>query len=363
VARIRYKTWNPGTSTQRAIANANRVCADFMAQGYDLTLRQVYYQFVSHDLFPDDRTWTWTGVKWVRDPNGSKNADPNYKWLGEIVNDARLAGMLDWDYIVDRARNLYAHSHWGSPGDIIRSAANGFALDKWNDQDCRVEVWVEKDALSGIIGRAADAYDCAWFACKGYVSQSEMWGAAQRIRRYIAGGQNVVILHLGDHDPSGIDMTRDIRERITDFLHQDWLNDHMPDVSTAGWSEVEESMCEGLRKDDVRYPFLVDRIALNWDQIEEYSPPPNPAKLTDSRSKTYVEQYGYESWELDALDPPVLAGLIRDHIERWVDMGRYGDRETLEDEHRRFLQGASNRWADVMTYLDTPEVTYEHLSH
>ena len=91
----------------------------------------------------------------------------------------------------------------------------------------------------------------------------------------------MTILHLGDHDPSGIDMTRDNAERLADVFGGD----------------VE-----------------LKRIALNMDQIDEYAPPPNPAKVTDSRFEQYLLMYGAESWELDALEPSVINELIVNEV-------------------------------------------------
>ena len=122
--RIMYVDKRFGMDALAAIDHANRICRQYRDQGYDLTLRQLYYQFVAHDLFPEDRTWVrLDSGKWVRSADGTKNAEPNYKWLGDVVNDARLAGKLDWWYIVDRTRNVQHVTHWESPAEIIGAAA------------------------------------------------------------------------------------------------------------------------------------------------------------------------------------------------------------------------------------------------
>lgn len=305
--RITYEAWNPRTSTLDIVAHANRIAADFAAQGYEITLRQLYYQFVAADLIP--------------------NKQESYDRLGSIVNKARLAGMLDWHYIVDRERNLQGLSHWTDPASVINSAAVGYRLDHWTDQDTRVEVWVEKQALIDVIGRAARRWDVDFFACKGYVSQSEMWRAARRIGGYIQSGQSVVLLHLGDHDPSGIDMTRDITERLDAFLQVD--------VGFYKASQLE-----------------VRRIALTAEQIEQYQPPPNPAKLTDVRAAGYVERFGYESWELDALPPNVLDDLISGEVASIVDDERLAQRRAHEAEDRARLEMVRERWDEIVSYLD-----------
>src|SRR5262249_33779053 len=160
---------------------------------------------------------------------------------------------IDWNYIVDRTRNLRDLPAWDDPMDVIDAVAQQYRTKRWANQPYYVEVWVEKDALVGIVGRTAERWQVPYFACRGYTSQSELWGAAQRLIRKEQAGKRTVIIHLGDHDPSGVDMTRDTRERLELF-----------------GSEA-----------------LVRRIALNMDRVEQYDPPPNPAKFTDSRVEGY----------------------------------------------------------------------------
>jgi len=279
------------------IDHANEFIEDYLAQGLTLTLRQLYYRFVAGDLL--------------------RNKLSEYKRLGSIINDARLAGLIDWNAIEDRTRNIIAPSHWNDQADIIKTAANSYALDKWEGQEKHVEVWVEKEALIGIIERACEELDVSCFACRGYPSQSELWAAARRFRRINEDDRQPVIIHLGDHDPSGIDMTRDLRDRMIMF-----------------GADVE-----------------VNRIALTMDQVEEYDPPPNPAKQTDSRCTGYVEEYGDESWELDALDPPVLHELIQNTIKENLDQELFDDRVELQEEQRKTLEEAANRWEEIAGFL------------
>lgn len=335
--RRSYVPWTPKGSAVEVVRQANAICAEYADAGYDLTLRQLYYQFVARGLIP--------------------NTQKDYKRLGDIVNKARLAGLIDWDYIVDRTRNLASLGHWDSPADIIGSAAASFRLDHWDDQPTRVEVWVEKEALAGVVGQVAARWDCAYFSCRGYVSQSELWGAAQRLRGYLDAGQAVVVLHLGDHDPSGIDMTRDIEDRLNLFIANDWYREH--DVSGTSYGDIFKAIEEHLgdsplRSDIVGWqaPLEVRRIALNMDQVEEYDPPPNPAKLTDSRVGRYLEAHGDESWELDALPPDVLDTLIDDAIAGLVDDERYQAKVDAVRIGREGLRDAARRWDEVVELLE-----------
>jgi hypothetical protein len=279
------------------IDKANEIIDEYMNAGYQLTLRQLYYQFVSRDLIA--------------------NSQKEYKRLGSLINDARLAGRIDWHAIEDRTRNLQSLAHWDSPSEIVDAIADQYRTDRWQNQQFYVEVWIEKEALAGVFERVCSELDVPFFSCRGYTSQSEMWSAAQRLRKRSRSGKEIVILHFGDHDPSGIDMTRDIRERLQMF---------------------------GCMLD-------LQRLALNMDQVDEYEPPPNPAKTTDSRFAGYIAEYGDESWELDALEPSVLADLVRDQVNELLDHLQWGfDTEYMEEE-RAVLTQVSQRWDDVTQYL------------
>lgn len=290
----------------KAIAQANTIIEGFAAQGFNLTLRQLYYQFVARDLIPNN----------LRE----------YKRLSTIVNDARYSGLIDWLHITDRTRSLRSNSHWDEPEDIIISAASSFATDKWATQEYRPEVWIEKDALVGVTEGVCKKMDVSYFSCRGYTSASEMWIAARRLVRYIENGQVPVVIHLGDHDPSGMDMSRDIFDRLELF------------IKAEGYDPAE-----------------VQRIALNMNQIETYRPPPNFAKLTDTRANAYIKRYGKNSWELDALEPTVLAGLIEDTVMAYRDDHLWQEAVTLEEQHRDSLRDAATRWGDVTRYLKGSE--------
>jgi len=280
------------------IAKANAIIAEYREQGFELTLRQLYYQFVSRDFIANNQR--------------------EYKNLGDIINDARLAGMVDWEAIVDRTRNLQTLPNWDDPSDIIEACAKQYRIDKWAQQQYRVECWIEKDALVGVIEGVCNDLDIDFFSCRGYTSQSEMWVAAMRLEKYRRKAQMPLILHLGDHDPSGKDMTRDITDRLSEF----------------SGGEIE-----------------VKRLALNMSQVEEYSPPPNPAKITDSRAEKYIEEFGNESWELDALEPAVIAQLIRDAVDEVRDKKLWREAVAKEDKQKAQLQKVSDQWQDITKKL------------
>lgn len=296
--KYQYKEINFRQESLRLIDIINGVIEEYTAQGYDLTLRQVYYQLVARDFIP--------------------NNERSYKNTGNLINDARMAGLIDWLAIQDRTRNIRRNSHWTSPADIMGSVLYSYAIDRRKDQPNYVEVWVEKDALIGIVQQISSKLDVPCFSCRGYVSASEMWAAAQRFIRQ-DHRERRVILHLGDHDPSGKDMTRDIADRLDTF-----------------GADVE-----------------VHRIALNWDQIDEYNPPPNPAKLSDSRAGAYIREFGHESWELDALEPRVLTSLIQEHVDCLTDERLLREAIRREKTDKTELELVKDNWAEAVDLLQS----------
>lgn len=294
----RFLIKNFSIATRLRIQQANEIITEYQAAGYTLTLRQLYYQFVSRALIANNMR--------------------EYKNLGSIINDGRLAGVIDWSAIEDRTRNLERLPHWSSAKEILESCANQFRYDTWEDQPTRVEVWVEKEALAGVVERICKEWDVPWFACRGYVSQSEQYFASKRFAGYMQeNNQDVLVLHLGDHDPSGIDMTRDNTDRMRMFLG-----------------------------DEFEDRFTLKRLALNEDQINKYKPPPNPVKLTDSRANDYREKFGEESWELDALEPKVLRKLIENEIDEVLDPHKWEDAIARREKAREGLTALAKKWKD-----------------
>jgi hypothetical protein len=281
--------------TMYKINHAIAILDEYEAQGFIMTVRQLYYQFVARGLL--------------------ENTFNNYKCLSVVVDDARVAGLIDWDLIEDRTRSLRTHASWDSPEDMIRDDAVQYAEDIWDNQLYRPEVWIEKAALLGVIKPICRQYRVPYFATIGNNSQSDMREAGERFKDHIAKGCIPVVLHLADHDPNGIDMTRDIRERLLMFAGE----------------EIE-----------------VRRIALTMKQVVEYNPPPNFVKESDNHTAKYRLTFGTdECWELDALSPPVLANLIRDELDGMIDVEQWEERKAAEQHNRDLLAKVSEDWPRV----------------
>lgn len=289
------------TKTRKVIEQANQVIAEYDARGFKLTVRQLYYQFVARD--------------WL------KNTPQNYERLASIVDDARKAGLIDWAAIIDRTRFLRRIPDFADPQAFLETVKHQYAEDIWRDQDYYPEVWIEKDALLGVIEDVCNELRIPYFACRGYPSSSELYRAAKRLRRKRDQGKWPIVFYLGDHDPSGLHMG---------------LNNAPDLIATFG------------RSNDID----VKMIALTRDQIDEHNPPPNYAKESDARYNWYTFQTGLEEcWELDALDPGVIDALIRSNFDEIVDREKFDARLADEQTNRDHLFDAIDNWPDIVTYL------------
>lgn len=241
-----------------------------------LSLRQLYYQLVSRGII--------------------ENQDAQYKKIGRLLTEGRMAGFVDWDLIEDRLRETWRPWFAYGPGSAIRSITRQYRLDRQQGQYQNLLVIIEKDAISNVMKPITGEYGVRLLVNRGYGSSSAMYALSQMFED---DGRPAKILYMGDHDPSGLDMIRDVRQRLGTF---------------------------GIGVD-------IEPIALTWDQVEEYNPIPNPAKFKDPRASDYVAKYGKISYEVDALDPLVLRQVLRDAIERNMDMDQYAGvlRQEKED--------------------------------
>jgi hypothetical protein len=298
----------------------------YQGQGLKLTLRQLYYQLVSANVI--------------------RNEERQYKRLSGLLSDARLMGRVDWEAIEDRIRVPRVPQEFKDLNELVDTALGAYRLDRWKGQKNYVELWVEKDALAGILSPIAREYHVTMMVNRGYSSQSAMYDAAKRFLKACHGedlpyktgdqlyeGQDVseqvvselkkihvldqkaldeppprkpILLYLGDHDPSGEDMVRDIGSRLEMF---------------------------GIQVE-------VRKLALTMEQVKEYDPPPNPAKMTDPRAAEYVDKHGETSWEVDALPPDVLDRLIRDSLESAIDLDLMEKVKAVEKKDKATLSKA-----------------------
>ena len=299
---------------------AREIAEEYAAQGYSLTLRQLYYQCVSKAIVP--------------------NSDESYKRLGDILGDARLKGDFGMDLIVDRGRNAGHSSHHESKLDVSVALGEAgaylralpfwsIAVDRWFGQSRYVSCWVEKEALAGVFEQPCKDLGVGFFACKGYPSHSALWQWLGKLQEAHSASQAVVtdddgnefegtpieeavVLYFGDHDPDGWQIPRSAEETLNTL-----------------------ASVHGLDIPPIRF----ERVALVMSQIKQYNPPPFPAKTTSSRYAGYYREHGIQdAWELDALSPKVLDRLIRTNVGRLWDESAHEFWQSLARPNREILR-------------------------
>jgi hypothetical protein len=328
----------PYAKTYKLIQRADEILQHYWrdGDGFALTLRQLFYKLVVE--------------------NAITNSMTEYDRLGNVMSDARYWGLIDWDMLIDRTRTMWDFPYRHDERDAIDRAANGFMLDPWREQKQRVEVWIEKDAAIGTITSVCHELRVPYGTTRGYHSTSGVKSGASRIFDILEGDQHLLALHLADHDPSGWDMTRDIRDRMSEIVALDLAdsrygedNLHVPDARTQlewGAEDFYESV-------EIR------RLALNLDQIDELDLLAQPLKTkngkhSDSRAKSYIIATGRsQGWELDALEPDYLADLIRDAVNDVRDQAIWNQTIEREKHARANLRIAAVSW-DAPSRLRAP---------
>lgn len=291
----KYLNHNFKAKSLKKIEQVNTIIDEY--SGNQLTLRQMFYQLVARGYI--------------------ENSQKEYDKLGNLVSDARYAGLIDWEAIEDKTRHYQGSFglSW-TPAEKIQYVAEHFSLNKWQNQPVYIEVWCEKDAMIDIVRRGCRPTNTPCFSCRGYCSASELWRAANHfIRRHDCKERHII--YLGDHDPSGIDMPRYIAERMKLF-----------------GADVE-----------------IHRIALTMEQIQLFSPPPSFVKANDSRKTGYIEKYGDTCWELDALKPGFVEALVDSAIRPYIDQRILAETLALEQEQQRELQTISDNYDKLIWLL------------
>ncbi len=316
-----FNPYRPSANAKHIIWTARDIIEEYQQQNLVLTLRQLYYQFVARGII--------------------ENSDKSYKRLGSTIAKARMGGLLDWDAIEDRARQPVLWSQYNKASDAVYRALQAFRLPRLKGQRTYVELWVEKDALAGVLRPIAAEYHVTLMVNRGYSSVSAMKEAADRIRRCVDryGSYNAAILYLGDLDPSGEDMVRDIRERLTVFLNEGLIVNWYQKSEGGERHPVVEKQEEASKRKPV-IPLGVEKLALTMPQVKKHDPPPNPAKLSDTRAKAFIAKYGRQSWEVDALSPPILRQIITSGFTKHLDLDLMEEIKQKEEVECSAIQDA-----------------------
>jgi hypothetical protein len=229
-----------------------------------------------------------------------------YKLVQRRLVALRERGTIPHGWITDNVRVVRGHDRYRGPEDYARVAAEFYRRDYWAEAPVSVEVWLEKDALAGVlVPTVVEECGLDLYVTRGYASVSYLQSAADSIRR---DGRPTHIYLLTDFDPSGLG----IAETVTAEL-------------------VRRSHPTQVR---------VERLAVDRRQIDEYRLPTRPTKTTDSRARQFMRQHGTGSVELDAMPPATLRGLVRASIERHMDPNKLRVLKLAEEQERDLLRSA-----------------------
>lgn len=258
--------------TQRIIDEAYDILSAFNP----MTVRQVYYQLVSRQVVENSRS--------------------RYQAVSDALVDARLEGIIPWHWIEDRLRRPRHVSMWNDLATFAETVRRSYRRDVWATQPRRLEVWLEKDALSGIFEDVLSGYGVTLNVGRGYDGWSSIRNAAVRF----GDGSSLTVLYFGDFDPSGEDMVRSLIDRLAQLGS---------------------------------YP-AISKVALSMEDIDRYNLPPNFTKATDTRSAAHIARHGDVSVELDALPADVLRSRLTEEVERNMDLDALAAVRELEAVER-----------------------------
>ncbi|WP_245425542.1 hypothetical protein [Rhizobium sp. H4] len=247
-----------------------------------MTVRQVFYQATVHGLV-EKTEQAYDRIQWT---------------LAQMRRD----GDLPYSWLTDSSRSVYRVDSFETPEDAIEATARFYRKSLWAEADVRVEIWCEKDALSGVILPITNEYDLGLYVARGFASLSYLHAAAEVIA---ASYKPTVIYHLGDHDPSGVMAGRKIEETLRDLA---------PEA-------------------DIRF----ERLAVTEYQIELWNLPARPTKKS-----SHDRGWQGQSVELDAIPPDMLRELIRATIEKHLPREHFKVLKIAEESERAFLR----QWAD-----------------
>jgi len=240
----------------------------------------------------------------------------------------RRSGEIPYEWLADATRWMRKPTTYASAEAALRNTASTYRRALWDEGSERVEIWLEKEALAGVLVEITDQWDVPLMVTRGYPSMSFLYSAADAIRACAEEGQHTHIYYFGDRDPSGVDIDRAVVNGIGESLPTLALRSDDPIklawALMAGEPEPEEEFGEVA---------TFTRVAVTEDQIDDWNLPTRPTKSSDTRSKTFKG----ESVELDAIPSHQLRELAKGCIERHVDAHQLKVLQTTEAEERRLL--------------------------
>jgi hypothetical protein len=259
--------------------------AEIVGQYSPATVRQVFYQAVNHGLVP-------------------KSESKGYRVVQRRLVALRESGAIPYGDIVDGTRYVHGHTRYDDLDEFTTYAAGLYRKDYWATSDVNVEVWLEKDALKGVlIPTVVNECGLGLHVTRGFASITYLQEAAEDIER---DERPTYVYVLTDFDPSGVSIAEKVEEEL---------------MERAPFSEI-----------------TVERLAVNREQIERWNLPTRPTKYTDTRASKFRRVHGTDSVELDAIPPDELRQLVRNAIDSHMDPWRLEQFRMVEKEERETLR-------------------------
>ncbi|MET4721672.1 hypothetical protein ABIF63_005778 [Bradyrhizobium japonicum] len=266
-------------ATKAQVADRRAALYEIVAGMKPMTVRQVFYQATVHGVV--------------------EKSEAGYNKVQTDLVQMRRDGELPYGWLADSTRWRRRPDTYGSVQEALDETARLYRKSLWRDAACCVEIWLEKDALAGVVDRVTYSYDVPLMVARGYASLSFLHSSAEEIK---ATGLPAYIYHLGDYDPSGVDAGR----------------------------KIEQTLRELAPESEIHF----ERIAVTPKQISAWDLPTRPTKTSDTRSKNF----GDISVELDAIPPDRLRWLVRNAIERHLPEREFEILKIAEQSERELLK-------------------------
>jgi len=266
-------------ATKDEVAARRLALFDIVSEMKPMTVRQVFYQATVHNLV--------------------EKSEAGYTKVQTDLVQMRRSGVLRYDWLADNTRWMRRPDTFDSIEQALQDTAKFYRKSLWNDADCYVEIWLEKDALSGVVYPVTEMYDVPLMVARGYASLSFLHSAAEYINELEVP---IYIYHFGDFDPSGVDAAKKIGQTLRELA---------PDA-------------------EIHF----NQVAVTPEQIQYWNLPTRPTKMSDSRSKNF----GNISVELDAIKPAHLRSLVRLFIEKHLPKRQFEILKVAEASEREIIK-------------------------
>jgi hypothetical protein len=235
---------------------------------------------------------------------------PEMQRVYRLLKEAREAGFIPWEWIVDETRSIERVSTWDNPEEYARCVAQSYRRDFWNQQPHRVEVWSEKGTVRGVLRPVLDQYAVGFNPVHGFSSATVIHDAAED-----DDGRELIVLYVGDYDPSGMYMSEvDIPKRLEKY---------------GG------------------YHITIKRIALTQEQTRGLLSFPATDKRKDPRYAWFVANHGHRFWELDAMDPNALRDCVEEAIRELIEWTAWKRCEVVNRAEQESLKTILANWGEA----------------